>query len=62
MASGPRGGLGPSMSNQNSIFDPSVLFDLDDILMSGDCSNDMHTSLVHTPIKEEPEYDHDDCR
>ena len=57
MASGP--GLGGSMSG---MFDPSVLFDLDDILMAGDCSNDMHTSLVHTPIKEEPEYDQDDSR
>lgn len=63
MTTAPKGGLGngPSMAG-GGIFDPSVLFDLDDILMSGDCSNDMQTSLVHTPIKEEPEYDHDDHR
>lgn len=47
---------------QGGIFDPSVLFDLDDILMAGDCSNDTQSSLVHTPIKEEPEYDNDDHR
>lgn len=61
MASGPHGGLGGAMGS-HGMFDPSVLFDLDDILMAGDCSNDMHTSLVHTPIKEEPEYDQDDSR
>jgi len=44
------------------IYDPSVLFDLDEIMMGGGDSNELHTSLIHTPIKEEPEYDHDDNR
>ena len=62
MTTAPRGGMGngPATMVGGGIFDPSVLFDVDDILMSGDCSNDMQTSLVHTPIKEEPEFDQDD--
>ena len=62
MTTAPRGGLGNGPVVGNNMFDPSVLFDLDDILMAGDYSNDMQTSLVHTPIKEEPENDHDDHR
>ncbi|XP_046650533.1 protein CREBRF homolog isoform X1 [Daphnia pulicaria] len=60
MTTAPRGGMGNGPMAGGGIFDPSVLFDLDDILMAGDCSNDMQTSLVHTPIKEEPEFDQDD--
>lgn len=62
MTTAPRGGFGNGPVVGNNMFDPSVLFDLEDILMAGDCSNDMQTSLVHTPIKEEPEHDHDDYR
>lgn len=64
MTTAPKGGLGNGQSTMagGGIFDPSVLFDLDDILMAGDCSNDTQSSLVHTPIKEEPEYDNDDHR
>ena len=64
MTTAPRGGLGngPSSTMGGGIYDPSVLFDLDEIMMGGGDSNELHTSLIHTPIKEEPEYDHDDNR
>ena len=44
------------------MYDPSVLFDLDDILMAGDCNDMNPSSLIHSPIKEEPEYEPDDNR
>lgn len=64
MTTAPRGGLGngPSSTMGGGIYDPSVLFDLDEIMMGGGDSNDLHTSLIHTPIKEEPEYDQEDNR
>ena len=55
MTTAPRGAL----EGSSGLYDPSILFDLEDILMSE--SNDVQShSLVHTPIKEEPEFDHDD--
>lgn len=55
MTTAPRGSIG------TGIYDPSVLFDLDDILMAGD-GHEMNTSLINSPIKEEPEYEPDDNR
>ena len=55
MTTAPRG----AMEGSSGLYDPSILFDLEDILMSE--SNDIQShSLVHTPIKEEPEFDHED--
>jgi len=55
MTTAPRG----AMEGSTGLYDPSILFDLEDILMSE--SNDIQShSLVHTPIKEEPEFDHED--
>lgn len=56
----PRGGSMTGGGGGN--YDPSVLFDLDDILMAGDCNEMTQSSLIHSPIKEEPEYEPDDNR
>ena len=57
MTTAPRGGFDYGSAG---LCDPSILFDLEDILMCE--SNDVQTSLVHTPIKEEPEFDPEDNR